>query len=119
MGKSKSLSLSLRLIDETPTTVTGEDEFGECRVFQKADLHSCIVSRKYESVSLVIEWQKLKATKRFTLDCSPESEKAVVKKERRCLNCRHTFMAHPSSYICDPCKNTVGWRMGGEYSLSY
>jgi hypothetical protein len=115
--KAETFSLSLRLIEETSTTVIGEDESGDRRLFQKADLQSCIVSRRFESVSIVIEWRKLKKIKPMNMDVSPASEKPVVLKKRRCLNCRHEFDAHPSIFICEPCKRATSWRMGGDYSV--
>jgi hypothetical protein len=118
MGRrADTVSLSLRLIQETTCAVVGEDAEGDRRKFDKRDLLSCVVSRKLESVSVVIEKRKLKKIRMLRGDFSPMAEKAVVLKNRRCLNCRHPFKAHPSTFICTPCKKTVSWRMGGDYSL--
>jgi hypothetical protein len=116
MRRKATVSLFLRLISEDVTTVIGEDADGDRRCFQKADLHSCIVNRRYESVSVVMDWSVFKKMKPMKADFSPNSE--IVLKRRKCLNCRSEFEAHPSIFICDPCKSTVHWRAGGEYSLA-
>lgn len=114
--KADSISLSLRLVEETSTTIVGEDAEGDRRTFQKADLQSCVVSRRFESVSVVLARKTFKAIKPMRVESAPNAGR-TIRKKRRCLNCRHEFKAHPSSFICDPCKKMTSWRMGGDYSL--
>lgn len=113
-----TVSLSLRLVREDETTIIGEDAEGDRRIFCKSDLRSCIVSRRFESVSIVVEKVKLRQAKVQKADISPTCEKGIKKKKRKCLTCRHPFMAHPSTFVCPPCKKTSAWRTGSDYSLA-
>lgn len=112
------VSLSLRLVDEDAAIVVGEDAEGDRRKFRKSDLKSCIVSRKLESVSVVMDRAKFRKLRVEKADIAPAAEQVVVKKKRKCLSCRHEFQAHPAIFVCPPCKKTNNWRTGSDYSLA-
>lgn len=116
--KAGSVSLYLRLVMEDQSTIVGEDAAGDRRIFRRADLRSCIFSRKMEAVSIVIEREKLRHIKIEKNEASLSAEMPVVKVERRCLTCRHKFHAHPSTFICPPCKKTSIWHSGPDYSVA-
>ncbi len=115
-SKTDTVRLHLCFIRENDTFIIGEDSDGNRRSFRKQDV-SFVVNRKQDSVQVIVDRKRLDRIKARRSEKAPTAEMAKTKKERKCLNCKHPFMADAVTFICTPCKRTQNWKSGGDYSL--
>lgn len=107
-----TVRVQLKFVRETGEYIIAKDDTGKERWFDRRKIISSVIGRG--TVTVILD---RKSWARRLASMSPKAPSSE-KKDRKCLNCGHTFPAEKNIYICQPCKSTSAWKSGADYSVA-
>lgn len=101
---------TLRLLEESEVDVVGEDVSGRVVGFFKNSVRAYVLNRSGNAVHVTCyPYQLHNRPWKTTYD------QREPRTKKKCLLCKHEFMAIPQIRVCGPCKESIEWKSGSEF----